>query len=133
MLQPLNNFFFLQLGIQAEADLTNSSQIICWLDQDGLGLPDRDYYVLEEKAEIQYFLSHEWGANQAQIVCVFRGKYVAYVAKMFELAGETAEIAKQHAAVCQTCILGKFHFHFFLGADCDGTRNTTCKELSDSC
>ena len=65
----------------ADADLKNSSQVIGWLDQGGLGLPDRDYYFAEE-------------GKMKEV----REAYVAHVARVFVLLGRTEEAAKQAAA-----------------------------------
>eukprot|EP00164_Ancoracysta_twista_P001739 GFYU01002283.1.p1 GENE.GFYU01002283.1~~GFYU01002283.1.p1 ORF type:complete len:658 (-),score=225.87 GFYU01002283.1:293-2266(-) len=65
-------------GFGALEDLKNSSQTITWLDSSGLGLPDRDYYFEEDKAE-----------NREQ--------YLAYVANMFKLLGVAESEAKAHA------------------------------------
>ncbi len=50
--------------------------------QGGLGLPDRDYYL-----------------NNDPRTKDIRAKYEAHVARMFELAGESADLAKAHARV----------------------------------
>jgi putative endopeptidase len=57
-------------------DFKNSSQVIGELDQHGLGLPDRDYYTKEDEKSKET-----------------RAKYVAHVAKMFELLGDSADTA----------------------------------------
>lgn len=67
-------------GVDAMQDLKDSSQVIAGLDQGGLGLPDRDYY-LEDNERMK-------GIREA---------YVAFVQKMFELYGEKPEAAKQAA------------------------------------
>jgi putative endopeptidase len=61
-------------------DFKQSTQVIGQLIQGGLSLPDRDYYTKtdEKSAEL-------------------RDKYESHVAKMFELAGDTAEVAKTRA------------------------------------
>ncbi|HEV2199124.1 MAG TPA: M13 family metallopeptidase [Bryobacteraceae bacterium] len=64
-------------------DAKNSSQMIADLDQGGLGLPDRDYYLKtdEKSAEL-------------------RRQYLAHVQKMFELMGvATGEAARRAQAV----------------------------------
>merc|ERR1712216_995426 len=38
-------------GFSEEADLKDSDSIICWLCEGGIHLPDRDYYVDEDKAQ----------------------------------------------------------------------------------
>jgi endothelin-converting enzyme/putative endopeptidase len=62
-------------------DSRDSSQVIAQLDQGGLSLPDRDYYLKEDPES-----------------AALRQKYVAHVQRMFELAGEKPEKAKADAA-----------------------------------
>ncbi len=57
-------------------DAKNSAEVIAEVDQGGLGLPDRDYYLKDD------------AKSQA-----LRAKYVAHVEKMLQLAGETAAAA----------------------------------------
>ncbi|GAQ80969.1 M13 family peptidase [Klebsormidium nitens] len=57
------------------ADSKNSGQSIAHLYQGGLGLPDRDFYVLPEKEEI-------------------RGKYKDHLTAVFKLLGKSDEEAK---------------------------------------
>ena len=61
-------------------DLDNSEQVIAELDQGGLGLPDRDYYTKEDDKSKE-----------------IRARYLQHVQKVFELAGDSAESAKQNA------------------------------------
>jgi putative endopeptidase len=61
-------------------DKASSSNIVI-LTQGGLGLPDRDYYTKEDE-----------GSKE------LRAKYVAHVAKTFELLGDKPEAAKREAA-----------------------------------
>jgi len=61
-------------------DLDNSEQEIAGLFQGGLGLPDRDYYTKEDDKSKE-----------------IRERYVQHVQKVFELAGEKPEQAKQDA------------------------------------
>jgi putative endopeptidase len=68
----------------SEQDAKNSAEVIAALDQGGLGLPDRDYYLKDD-------------ARSQGI----RAKYLAHVQKMFELAGATPE---QAAANAQTVL-----------------------------
>jgi putative endopeptidase len=64
-------------------DAKNSAMMIADLDQGGLGLPDRDYYLKTDD-------------KSADI----RQKYVAHIAKMLELAGtKPEEAAKQSKAI----------------------------------
>jgi putative endopeptidase len=62
-------------------DFKDSSINSAWLYQGGLGMPDRDYYVSDD-------------AKKKEI----REKYLAHVAKMFELLGNSAEKAKSEAS-----------------------------------
>lgn len=54
-------------------DLKNSSQVIAGADQGGLGLPDRDYYLKTDEKSKQ-----------------LRDEYVAHVAKMLALLGDSS-------------------------------------------
>jgi endothelin-converting enzyme/putative endopeptidase len=68
----------------SEQDAKNSAEVIASVDQGGLGLPDRDYYLKDD------------AKSQA-----IRTKYVVHVQKMLELAGESPE---QAAADAQTIV-----------------------------
>ena len=61
-------------------DFKDSNQVIAQVDQGGLGLPERDYYLKQD-------------AQSEEL----RRKYVEHVARMFVLAGETAADAKTGA------------------------------------
>src|ERR1035438_968851 len=61
-------------------DFKDSNQVIAQVDQGGLGLPERDYYLKQD-------------AQSAKL----RGEYVEHVARMFVLAGGTAAEAKAGA------------------------------------
>jgi endothelin-converting enzyme/putative endopeptidase len=63
-------------------DFRDASQVIAEVDQGGLGLPDRDYYVKTDAKSID-----------------LRKAYVAHVQKMFELLGDQPDVA---AAESQT-------------------------------
>jgi len=63
-------------------DFKDSSQVIAQVDQGGLGLPERDYYLKQDERSEE-----------------LRHKYVAHVARMFELAGSNAADAKAKAEV----------------------------------
>jgi len=62
-------------------DPDDSEQQIAEIDQGGLGLPDRDYYMKDD-------------AKSKEI----RERYVQHVQKVFELMGEDSATAKQDAA-----------------------------------
>ena len=72
-----DGFFEFDVG-QDEKD---SSKQIAEIDQDGLSLPDRDYYIVDSP-------------HFAQI----RAQYVEHMKKMFTLAGDTPEQAAKEAA-----------------------------------
>ncbi|MES2948090.1 MAG: M13 family metallopeptidase [Pseudomonadota bacterium] len=72
----------LYFGLGADQDFSNSDQVIAFATGGGLSLPDRDYYTKTDKESK-----------------ALRAKYVAHVVKMFELMGESPELAQQHAAV----------------------------------
>jgi putative endopeptidase len=61
-------------------DFKDSNSVIAQLDQGGLGLPDRDYYLKDDEKNKE-----------------IRAKYLVHVQRMFELAGEKPETAKAYA------------------------------------
>jgi len=61
-------------------DYRDASRVIAEADQGGLGLPDRDYYLKE-------------GAKSVDL----RKAYVAHVQKMFELLGDSPDVAAADA------------------------------------
>ncbi|MCA9801407.1 MAG: M13 family metallopeptidase [Cyanobacteria bacterium HKST-UBA02] len=67
-------------GFGAFADLENSSQNMAHASQDGLGLPDRDYYLKDDEKSVD-----------------LRAKYLAHITRMFELLGEKPSMARKHA------------------------------------
>ena len=72
-------------SINARADYNNAKRVITWFDQDGLGLPDRDYYFRDdEKSKM------------------IREKYVAHVGNMFRLLGYDASKAEAAAKTVMT-------------------------------
>ncbi len=72
----------LLFGAGSTQDPDDSERVIADLDQGGLGLPDRDYYIKED-------------AKSKEI----RERYVQYVAKVFELLGDKPEAAAKNAAI----------------------------------
>jgi putative endopeptidase len=66
-------------GFGTQQDFADATQQIAALDQGGLGLPERDYYLKPDRADL-------------------RRDYVAHVARMFELAGAPSADAKRDAA-----------------------------------
>ncbi len=59
------------LGVYVFPDARNSTHNVAYVSQDGLGMPNRDYYLKTEEEYVE-----------------FRRKYVDYVAKLLTLAGE---------------------------------------------
>ena len=57
-------------------DYKNSSQVIAEVDQGGLGLPDRDYYLKTDAKSVE-----------------IRNAYESHVKKMFELLGDAPGVA----------------------------------------
>ena len=68
--------------LYGSADEKNSNQVIANTYQNGLGLPDRDYYLGEDSRSKE-----------------IRSGYLKHMAKMFVLAGSTAEQAAKDANV----------------------------------
>jgi endothelin-converting enzyme/putative endopeptidase len=69
-------------AVAVEQDARDATQVIAAIHAGGLGLPDRDYYVNDDVHSRQT-----------------RERYVAHVAKMFELLGADATTARANAAV----------------------------------
>ena len=64
----------------SQPDFKNSSRTVANIQQGGLSLPDRDYYLKTDPKSVE-----------------IRQRYVEHVAKMLTLAGAPAEAAKSHA------------------------------------
>jgi putative endopeptidase len=64
----------------SDQDFNDSTQVIAEVDQDGLGLPDRDYYVKTDAKSVE-----------------LRQSYVAHVQKVFELLGDSRDAAAPEA------------------------------------
>ena len=65
---------------QSDQDYKNSSQVIAEVDQGGLGLPDRDYYIKTDAKSVE-----------------LRQAYVDHVQKMLELVGDAPDLAASEA------------------------------------
>jgi putative endopeptidase len=63
-----------------QPDMHDSAATIAYLDQGGITLPDRDYYIKDDLKSVET-----------------RQKYVEHVEKMFELAGDKPEVATAEA------------------------------------
>ena len=59
------------IGIYISGDARNSTHYVAYLTQDGLGMPNRDYYLREDDTYKN-----------------FRSKYAEYLARLFTLAGQ---------------------------------------------
>ena len=68
-------------GSGSQQDPDNSDAMIVAISQDGLGLPDRDYYTKDD-------------AKSKEI----RERYLQHVQKMFELLGDSPDVPKKEAA-----------------------------------
>jgi len=67
-------------GSAARQDLDNSEQQIASLDQGGIGLPDRDYYIKDDSKSKET-----------------RERYLQHAQKIFELLGDKPTAAKENA------------------------------------
>ena len=72
----------LYFGFGSEQDFSNSANVIAFATGGGLSLPDRDYYTKTD-------------AKSKDL----RAKYLAHVARVFELMGDAPKIAQLHAAI----------------------------------
>ena len=65
----------------AESDLHNADQVIAYIDQGGLSLPDRDYYIKDDNPKMKEMRQH----------------LLEYVTQGFTLAGQTPQQAADSA------------------------------------
>jgi endothelin-converting enzyme/putative endopeptidase len=72
-------------GAGSTQDPDNSEQQIAFLDQGGIGLPDRDYYTEQDDKSKET-----------------RARYIEHVQKVFELMGDAPETAQKKAATIMT-------------------------------
>jgi endothelin-converting enzyme/putative endopeptidase len=70
---PLFNFY-------ARSDLHNADMVIAYIDQGGITLPDRDYYIKDDASHVE-----------------MRKHFVEYATQMFTLAGQTPQQAAESA------------------------------------
>jgi putative endopeptidase len=68
-------------AVDGERDLKDVTKMVAWIDQSGMGLPDKDFYLVDD-------------ANMKKI----RGEYVSHIERMLALSGLPAKVAKQGAA-----------------------------------
>jgi putative endopeptidase len=69
-------------GFGSQPDFHDTTHMIAQFDQGGMALPGREFYLNDDAKSVE-----------------IRGKYVAHIARMFELAGTPAAKAKADAAV----------------------------------
>jgi endothelin-converting enzyme/putative endopeptidase len=69
-------------SLRAEQDAKNSSETIASVDQSGLGLPDRDYYLNDDARSVS-----------------LRAKYAEHVSRVFQLIGDAKPRADEGAQV----------------------------------
>ncbi len=79
-MEPIGGIGFFGVGV--DADAKNSNRNVITLGPGSLGLPDRDYYVSEDKDPKEK-----------------REKYVLHVARMLQFLGENLRKAKKDAAI----------------------------------
>ena len=72
-----------------QPDMHDSTQTIAFIDQGGITLPDRDYYLKDDPKSVET-----------------RQKYLEHVQKMFELAGDKPEVAAAEAKTVSTVETG---------------------------
>jgi predicted metalloendopeptidase len=65
------------IAVYVYPDARNSTHNVAYLSQDGLGMPNRDYYLKQEKEYVE-----------------FRSKYVDYLSKLFTLVGQSEGAAR---------------------------------------
>jgi endothelin-converting enzyme/putative endopeptidase len=66
--------------VGSEQDFKDATQVIGQVDQAGLGMPDRDYYLKDDPKTVD-----------------LRAKYLAHVERMFTLLGDAPDVAKREA------------------------------------
>ncbi len=67
-------------SLRAEQDAQDSTETIAGIDQSGLGLPDRDYYLKDDERSV-----------------ALRTKYAEHVVRVFQLLGDTPAAAVANA------------------------------------
>ena len=67
-------------AVASEQDYKDATEMIAQVEQRGLGLPDRDYYLKDDARTV-----------------AMQQKYVAHVERVFTLLGDKPELAKKEA------------------------------------
>lgn len=94
------------LGVGIEADPADTSRYVVFVGQAGLGLPNRDYYLRDDERFAGY-----------------REAYVAYIARLFELAGTADGAAKADAIMALETQLAEVHWTPAESRDIEKTYN----------
>jgi endothelin-converting enzyme/putative endopeptidase len=68
-------------NFSSEQDAKDSANMIAGLDQGGLGLPDRDYYLKSDEKSVE-----------------IRARYLAHLQRIFELLGQEPAVAQRNAS-----------------------------------
>jgi len=76
-------------AFNSQPDMHDSAETVADLDQGGITLPDRDYYIKSDPKSVET-----------------RQKYVEHVQKLFELAGDRLEVAAAEAKTVLTVETG---------------------------
>ena len=80
-------------GLGVEADPQDPTKYAIWAGQDGLGMPDRDYYLGKDASFEKY-----------------RAAYKAYVTKIFELLGDAAPAASADTVIALETKIAQGHW-----------------------
>lgn len=94
------------LGVQIEADPADTTRYVVFVGQSGLGLPNRDYYLRDDERFVGY-----------------REAYVAYIEKLFDLAGIADGAAKAQAVMDLETKLAEVHWTPAESRDIEKTYN----------
>ncbi|MDX3772505.1 M13 family metallopeptidase [Chromatiaceae bacterium AAb-1] len=93
-------------GWYVNNDAKNSSKYAVYLDQGGLGLPDRDYYLKDDDASVK-----------------LRSDYQAYLADIFTLSGHSEPEAAAKRVLALETELARHHWTRVENRDADKTYN----------
>ncbi len=80
-------------GLGIEADTTDPTRYAVWGSQDGLGMPDREYYLDKAEGMVKY-----------------RTAYKAYLTKIFELLGDATPAASADTVIKFETEVAKGHW-----------------------
>lgn len=97
--------------LSVRQDAKDPNTYIVGLGQSGLGLPDRDYYLIDSPK-----------------MASTRAAYLAHLARMFELAGEADGMARATAVIAFETEIAKIHWTRVDSRDADKTYNKMTME-----